>query len=138
MKNILLWLWQLPQHLLALILWGILRVADKVDSVKKSDDGGPRWLITTNTPSWGISLGHYILMDNHYTPKDWKHEYGHSRQSLYLGPLYLPVIGIASAVFNNLWDRLFHKKWDGKRRIKWYYSRYPEDWADRLGGVVRG
>jgi hypothetical protein len=47
------------------------------------------------------------------------------------------VIGIPSAVFNNLWDRLVHKKWPSTDRLKWYYNRYPEKWADKLGGVTR-
>jgi hypothetical protein len=46
-------------------------------------------------------------------------------------------IGIPSAIFNNLRDRLFHKKWSSQQRYKWYYSRYPEAWADRLGEVQR-
>ena len=51
----------------------------------------------------GISLGTYILMSTtSYKDKrnrTKKHEYGHSRQSLYLGPLYLIIIGLPSALF---------------------------------------
>jgi hypothetical protein len=28
--------------------------------------------------------------------------------------------------------------WDGNRRYRWYYSRWSEAWADKLGGVERG
>ena len=83
-----------------------------------------------------MSLAAFIVLPEENEP-GLRHEYGHSRQSLYLGPLYLPIIGIYSAVFCNLWDRLLHKKWDGGKRRKWYYSRWTEAWADRLGKVKR-
>lgn len=134
MKKILLWLWQLPQHLLALIIWGILRLMNKI-LIFNHIDG--KWLITVDVPGWGISLGIYIFMDQHYPKKEWVHEFGHSIQSEYTGPVYLPLVGIPSAVFNNLWDRLFHKNWTWEKRHTWYYNRYPEKWADRLGGVKR-
>jgi hypothetical protein len=51
--------------------------------------------------------------------------------------LYLLAVGIPSGVFNNLWDRLFHRNWDAAKRHVWYYSRYAEKWADALGGVAR-
>lgn len=57
------------------------------------------------------------------------HEYGHSIQSLILGPLYLPVVGLPSL----LWARLpvfVHAR--QKNRIS-YFSFYTEKWADRLG-----
>jgi hypothetical protein len=28
--------------------------------------------------------------------------------------------------------------WDSNRRYQWYYSRWSEAWADKLGGVERG
>lgn len=57
------------------------------------------------------------------------HEYGHTIQSLLLGPLYLPVIAIPSA----LW--CFLPCCGRKREAEQisYYSFYPEKWADRLG-----
>lgn len=27
--------------------------------------------------------------------------------------------------------------WKYSARKKWYYSRYPENWADKLGGIIR-
>ncbi|WP_237558582.1 hypothetical protein, partial [Cellulomonas carbonis] len=58
------------------------------------------------------------------------HERGHVKQSIYLGWLYLPVIGVPSII------------WAGLRRLglfagRSYYSFYTESWADRLGGVKR-
>ena len=134
MKKVLLWLWQFPQHILALIIYFVL-MTKKILLTRNT--AGNR-IIITDTPGWGISLGRYIFMDSAYGEQDIDHEKGHSIQSLYWGPLYLIVIGIPSAVFNNLWDRLFHKNWPAGRRAEWYYSRYPEKQADRLGGVERG
>lgn len=60
------------------------------------------------------------------------HEYGHSLQSLILGPFYLAVIGIPSL----LWGYLGA----GRRRRKQlpYGAFYTESWADKLGGRVTG
>lgn len=54
------------------------------------------------------------------------HEYGHTVQSLLLGPFFLPVVGIASGIRAAAWT--------GVRRS--YYSAYPERWANRLGERV--
>ena len=44
-----------------------------------------------------------------------------------LGPLYLPVVGLWSALRAGL-----HLYKRGE-----YYNAFPEDWADRLGGVKK-
>jgi len=85
----------------------------------------------------GFSLGKYICLTDLNDIEEVKHESGHSLQSKELKWLYLLVVGICSAVFCNLWDRFFHQKWTYEKRIKWYYNRWPEKWADRLGGVDR-
>lgn len=58
------------------------------------------------------------------------HEYGHTIQSLILGPLYLIIIGILST----LWGFLGGKK----RRDKQipYGSFFTERWANHLGEQV--
>lgn len=62
------------------------------------------------------------------------HEYGHTIQSLLLGPLYLVVVGIPSA----LWCFLpYCKKKRKVERIS-YYSFYTEKWADCWGERVAG
>lgn len=82
----------------------------------------------------GISLGTYIIIsEQSYRDKrnrTKKHEYGHSRQSLYLGPLYLIVVGLPSL----LWAGFIHNL--VKKEIG-YYEVYPESWADELGEVNR-
>ena len=57
------------------------------------------------------------------------HEYGHTIQSLVLGPLYLLVIGLPSV----LWASLpYYDKKRRKENIS-YYSFYTEKWADIWG-----
>ena len=60
------------------------------------------------------------------------HEYGHSIQSLILGPLYLLVIGIPSFIWANL--PYFNRK-RGRKHIS-YYSFWPERWANELSSRV--
>ena len=62
------------------------------------------------------------------------HEYGHTIQSLILGPLYLPVIALPSA----LW--CMTPRFERMRRDNGisYYSFYPERWANTLGEKVTG
>ena len=134
MKEVLLYIWQLPQHIFALLVLGVLRLRGKIFAECKV---GEKRLVTVDVPGWGVSLGRYVFMDKRYGPEDWKHEFGHCAQSERLGPLYLPVVGLPSALANNLWDRLFHRHWPAEKRLRWYYSRYPEKQADRLGGVKR-
>jgi len=134
-KEIVLVLWQLPQFLLGIILYKYYESKDRILEV--FDYKGCRVVKIKSTLISGGSLGPIILLSSNISDKEIKHEYGHSIQSLIFGPLYLLLIGIPSAIFNNLWDRLFHKKWSYKDRTKWYYNRYPEKWADKLGGVIR-
>lgn len=128
MKNVFLFLWQLPQNLLGLLVVHITKA-------KKTEWNGIVWYKT----DWriGVSLGNYIILYKFSDLDDIRHEYGHQIQSLFLGWLYLVIVGIPSAVFNNLWDRIFHKKWNVDDRYDWYYARFPENWADGLGGVNR-
>lgn len=57
------------------------------------------------------------------------HEYGHTLQSIILGPLFLPVIGLPSL----LWAGLPVLRRYRERRGMSYYSFYPERWANFLG-----
>lgn len=143
--NILLYIWQLPQHILGYIfskIWaGSLELQAsplippaRVYIVSAGSHNRHKILSLVS----GCSLGQYIFLNDRHTLTDIRHEIGHSIQSIYLGPLYLLVVGIPSVFFNNLWDQWFHKKWTVPDRIRWYYRRFPENWADTLGGVKRG
>jgi len=143
MKKIILiinWVWQFPQILLGYIL--ILCFQAKKQLFACVDGMQISWYIFERKGRFsnfisGVSLAWIILLsvgdDNEQTIR---HEWGHSKQSAYLGLFYLPFIGIFSVCFN-LWNRCFHKNWPSVKRSKWYYSRWTEAWADRLGGVDR-
>ena len=62
------------------------------------------------------------------------HEYGHTIQSLILGPLYLIVVGIPST----LWG--FLPSFNRKRKNEGlsYFSFFTEKWANFLGEQVTG
>ena len=131
MKKFLLYAWQLPQHLLGLL---VIRLTRAEKAIYPS--GRKVWAHGVESLG-GVSLGGYVIMAKSAVCWDSvMHEYGHSRQSLRWGPLYLLAVGLPS-LCGNVWDRLFHKKWDWEKRRKWYYSRWPEKQADRLGGVER-
>lgn len=126
--DILLYLWQLPQNLLGLLLVAVLRPEQ---SYPFGDAMPMSRLYYASRMRGGISLGRYLIVASCY--KDYNgrteaHELGHYWQSLFLGPLYLFVIGIPSLVWAAVWR-------PGGRRD--YYQFYTEAWADKLGGVER-
>ena len=129
-KEILFWIWQLPQNLLGLFL--LLIYKKEKDYYKLN---GRTFYFTREMPS-GISLGNYIIMRYKDTGDGMKHEYGHSVDSRRFGPLYLLIIGLPS-LLGNIYDRIFHKNWKISDRNKWYYSQPWEKSADKNGGVDR-
>ena len=62
------------------------------------------------------------------------HEYGHTIQSLILGPLYLILIGIPST----LWGFLPSLNKKRKTERLSYFSFFTEKWANNLGEKVTG
>ncbi|MBQ3140602.1 MAG: hypothetical protein IJC25_01405 [Clostridia bacterium] len=79
----------------------------------------------------GISLGLFVFVQPDADEYLIAHEYGHTLQSLMLGPLYLPLIGLPSLI----WSRLpYFRKMRKEKQIS-YYSLYCEKWANRLGGL---
>ncbi len=133
MHTFLAWLWQLPQHLLALTLMGFLHLRGRPRSAAERFRGVRvvRW-----PGRGGVCLGEYIFVSPHAGERLLRHEYGHTRQSRRLGWLYLLVVGIPSisrATYFRAAARLGRPGRPGR-----YYERFPENWADRLGGVTRG
>lgn len=134
MKKTLLYIWQLPQNLLGLLVIAVTRAELSTLFVDKDQ---PYYRSRLNHCSFGVCLGEYIIFGAYSASIiGWKHESGHRKQSRVLGPLYLFVVGLPSAA-RNVWDRVVHRSWSVDRRAEWYYSGYPEKWADRLGGVTR-
>lgn len=116
LKEIILWVWQLPQNLLGLflLLWF------KHEKVFYKLNG--RLFYYTSEMSGGISLGNYIILRRNNNNRVIRHEYGHTIQSRILGPLYLLVIGLPSIIHAAL-----HSDKYGS-----YYHFYTESWADNL------
>ena len=118
MKNFLLYLWQLPQNLLGLLTILITGAKPVIDEYRC-------WV--TGISRFGVSLGSYIIFGGDFSHRALLHERGHQKQSLYLGWLYLIVIGLPSVIGNLL-----------NRVIRFDYYRQPwEHWADILGGIKR-
>jgi len=123
--QVLLWIWQLPQNLLALIL---MYTICRETYVKYLDMKIYQLFIFRNPKLSSCALGGYIFTDRYFTDtKTLRHEIGHIRQSKMLGWFYLPLIGLPSVIGNVLHR---YMKFD-------YYKLLWEAWADKLGGVVR-
>ena len=86
---------------------------------------------------FGISLGLFIFIppkarfynaekyhfsDDEIQSRLLVHEYGHTFQSLILGPLYFPAAGLPSVIWGMV-----------KKPEKSYFSFYAEKWANHLG-----
>lgn len=123
MKNILLYIWQLPQNIVGLLI--ILYIKGETKHVYQNI----KYYYYDPFPG-GISLGNYLIIGNKWS-QTIKHEFGHAIQSRMLGPLYLPVIGIPSIIWAWLYGPIIKETKNG------YYRFYTERWADKLGNVNR-
>lgn len=135
--GLLQWTWGLPQNLLGAVLALLYR---------SREHSRFRNAYLTNWPKAGcMSLGMFIFLDDHVFPASSSdaacqsscfrvliHEYGHSVQSLILGPLYLPVIGLPSL----LWSTLPYFRHLRRKKGLSYYKMYQEKWANHLGTRV--
>lgn len=123
-RNLILFIWQLPQHLLAILYIGYLVMMCKdlgVDSRYKQA------IVIPCVMRGAVTLGCYVFVGlNSEYRKTVKHELGHTIQSKILGPLYLIVIGIPSITYCGL-RRIFPSL-----RKKNYYNFYTEKWANNL------
>jgi hypothetical protein len=119
-------IWELPQILLALILYVILK--KRISSTTHYK--GSKIFFVKDFPG-GISLSFIIFLNDVdlYNQRAIKHEYGHTIQSLYLGWFYLAVVGLPSIIRAGIWN---HYKLEDKK----YYEGFPENWADLLGGTT--
>ena len=86
-------------------------------------------VVTEWAAGGGVSLGLFVFVSGKARPGVTVHEYGHCIQSLLLGPLYLPAVGVPSYLWANLpaLRRLRREKGFS------YYAIYPENWANALG-----
>lgn len=129
--------WGLPQTLAGAIVYGMHR--------KQKHYGYHGAIVTTWKRKASLSLGMFLFLTDdpfYYYPEQANkfdemtfsgrllvHEYGHTIQSLLLGPLYLILVGLPSVGWSFL--PIFVKKRETDRIS--YFSGYPERWANHLG-----
>jgi len=142
MRTFLYQLWQctwgLPQTLVGLVLF-LLHHGDRHFTYHGA-------VVTVWASRSSVSLGLFIFVPPDPYARQFKgrmgarelfdrlvvHEYGHTIQSLLLGPLYLPVIGLPSALWSTRGSRL------RRERHLPYSVFFTEKWANRLGERVTG
>ena len=118
-KLILLFIWQLPQNLIAILM---LPFIGKMKLIQKENFA---YVFECSKMQGGISLGNFIFISPSLSKKKNSilHELGHTKQSHLLGVFYLFVIGIPSIL-----NATF-------KFTKCYYSWYTESWANKLVGL---
>lgn len=124
MKDFLKFIWQFPQNLIALIYREYLNGKGVMLAIEYYK--GIIIYYTKDTVG-NVSLGDSIFISATASSRIVKHEWGHTRQSLILGPLYLIVIGIPSVIWTSI-----HKKIAPNTS---YFDFFTEKWADKLGGI---
>ena len=132
MKKILFriwqWTWGFPQSLLGLIFRLVYRNCPRSEYHNA---------VVTHWPKGGsMGVGMYLFLgtggDDEHKAQVLVHEFGHSVQSLILGPLFLPIMGIPSFLWANLNPC---RKLRREKGVS-YYSFYPESNANWLGRIV--
>lgn len=123
LKNVIGFIWGFPQNLLGLIGYIVCRMFNWDFKVYKNCP-----VIITHSNVGSISLGIFLFIseDESFLVN---HEYGHTLQSLILGPLYLLVIGIPSLIWAGCFEK-YRQKYN-----KSYYDFYTEKWANKLVGL---
>lgn len=116
------WIWQLPQNLLG---YGY----KVITNAQVLTESNLPCKLYNNIYSGSVSLGKYIFLSKWAQTDNYtiNHEIGHSKQSLFLGPLYLLVIGLPSIIWACLHSYIsyFNNKYN-------YYDFYTEKWANKL------
>jgi hypothetical protein len=129
MKKLLFWIWQwtwgFPQSFVGLIVFLVC---------SKCPHGWYRGCITTRWNNRGsMGMGMFLFLGTEDSQVR-VHEFGHSVQSLILGPLFLPVMGIPSFLWCNI---PYFRRMRKEKGIS-YYRFYPESTANRLGAWATG
>lgn len=118
--KVLMFLWQLPQNIVGLVMYIFLKNKKVVDETIWCKC----WV--ADNMQGGISLGSFAFVSPGLSkhPESVAHELrGHTVDSRIFGPLYLIVVGIPS-ILNATLDF-----------TECYYDWYPEKWANEHAGL---
>lgn len=136
LTTIIQWTWGMLQNLLGLVIFLIcIRKPHKIFRTavvtmwNRPDSMGCGMFVFLSSQK---PMGFSDAMVQKFRYETLLHEYGHTIQSLILGPMFLPVIGIPSFIWASLpvFERL-----RSRRRIS-YYWLYCEKWATNLGNRI--
>lgn len=138
MKKFLFYLvqftWGLPQNLVGLIAFLVMGKKYKHDRFCNAFVT----YVETDKPFGGISLGIFIFV-NAKRSEGWLedtriHEYGHTIQSIVLGPIWVLVIALPSLIWCNFKPICKYRK---EHDVS-YYTLYCEGWANLWGSRFSG
>lgn len=113
--------WGLPQTMVGAALFCALRGWRRCGAFRSA-------IVTPWRLRAGLSLGMFVFVPHHSPRALVLHEYGHTLQSLCLGPAYLPVVVVPSLVWAGL-PRLERYR---LRKGYSYYRFFTERWANLL------
>lgn len=124
---LLQWTWGIIQNVIGLLLWLVLMIKNPKRRIQNFNCA----IVTRWHRKGSMCLGMFIFLGRD-DQRIIVHEYGHSIQSIILGPFYLIIIGIPSYIWCNLF-----RKYRKNKGIK-YCDFYPEKWANILGVNITG
>ena len=133
--DVLKWTWELPQNIIGALFMVYIDMTDK-SYFKFNSCNEMRNTQVFCDIKGGVTLGRYIFLNKRYYTNNSviTHEIGHIWQSIYLGPLYLIVVGLPSvfhAWLNNyIRCCYFHDK--ENNLFYCYYHFYTERWANNI------
>jgi len=125
--------WGIIQNILGILLFVILTII-KPNRTRKYYHGA---IISYWRFSFSMGLGMFIFFghsnqDEEYQKQVLVHEYGHTIQSIILGPLFFFLVAIPSTTLAFL-PVFANKRKEGKAD---YFDLYCESWANTLGEHV--
>ncbi len=118
-------IWGFPQSLIGFVLF--------LGNIRKPHKMYHSAVVTEWNYGGSVSLGIFMFVSRGRREL-YCHEYGHTVQSMMLGPLYLPIIGLPSVIWAGFPPLCRYRV---KRQMS-YYRLYTERWANFLGGRFTG
>ncbi len=87
--------WNLPNELMGLAAgYGAIQIGGAITEMWENVQ-----MVSIKDVDWAFTMGSKVIGSSFSTdPKMRKHEEGHYYQSLILGPMYLPIVGVPSVV----------------------------------------